>query len=55
MGASVGISLLVILTWVLARYRGVSAVSEVGKHLAVALAIILASQRIGHWIAVHVI
>jgi VIT1/CCC1 family predicted Fe2+/Mn2+ transporter len=50
-----GTSLLVVLTCILARYRGVSAMSEVGKHLAVALAIILVSQRIGHWIAVHVI
>jgi VIT1/CCC1 family predicted Fe2+/Mn2+ transporter len=50
-----GTSLLVALTCMLARYRGVSAMSEVGKHLAVALAIILVSQRIGHWIAVHVI
>jgi VIT1/CCC1 family predicted Fe2+/Mn2+ transporter len=50
-----GTSLLVTLTCMLARYRGVSAMSEVGKHLAVALAIILVSQRIGHWIAVHVI
>ena len=50
-----GTSLLVALTCMLARYRGVSAMSEVGKHLAVALGIILVSQRIGHWIAVHVI
>lgn len=50
-----GASLLVVLTCILARYRGVSAMSEVGKHLAVALTIIVVSQRIGHWIAVHVI
>jgi len=54
-GLAWGTSLLVVLTCILARYRGVSAMSEVGKHLAVALAIILVSQRIGHWIAMHVI
>ena len=54
-GMAWGISLLVVLTCILARYRNVSATSEVGKHLAVALAIILVSQRIGHWIAGHVI
>jgi VIT1/CCC1 family predicted Fe2+/Mn2+ transporter len=54
-GLAWGTSLLAVLTCVLARYRGVSSTSEVGKHLAVALAIILVSQRIGHWIALHVI
>ena len=54
-GLAWGISLLVVLTCMLARHRNVSAMSEVGKHLAVALAIILVSQGIGHWIAVHVI
>jgi hypothetical protein len=54
-GLAWGISLLVVLTCMLARYRNVSAMSEVGKHLAVALGIILVSQRIGHWIALHVI
>ena len=50
-----GTSLLVALTCLLARFRGVSAMSKVGKHLAIALAIILVSQRMGHWIVVHVI
>lgn len=54
-GMAWGISLLVVLTCILARYRNVSATSEVGKHLAFALAIILVSQRIGHWIAGHAI
>ena len=54
-GLAWGTSLLLVLTCMLARYRGVSAMSEVGKHLTVTLAIILVSQRIGHWIAVHVI
>lgn len=50
-----GMSLLTILTCILARYRNVSAISEVGKHLGVATAIILVSQSVGHWIARHVI
>jgi VIT1/CCC1 family predicted Fe2+/Mn2+ transporter len=54
-GLAWGTSLLVVLTCMLARYRGVNAMSEVAKHLAVALAIILVSQRMGHWIAAHVI
>lgn len=49
-----GMSLLVVLTWILARYRKVSALSEVGKHLSVAMAIIFVSIRIGRWIAAYV-
>jgi VIT1/CCC1 family predicted Fe2+/Mn2+ transporter len=54
-GLAWGISLLTVLTYILARYRNVSALSEIAKHLTVAVAIILVSQRIGHWIAVHII
>jgi len=50
-----GMSLLTVLTYILARYRRVSAISEVGKHLAVALVITFVSKSIGHWIAAHVI
>ncbi len=50
-----GVFLLVILTYVLARYRNVSALSEVAKHLGGALAIILVSRQVGHWIAAHVV
>jgi VIT1/CCC1 family predicted Fe2+/Mn2+ transporter len=50
-----GMSLLVALTCVLARYRHVNAVSEVGKHLGVAVGVILVSRIVGHWIAAHVI
>jgi len=49
-----GMSLLTVLTCILARYRKVSAMSEVGKHLAVALVIIFVSRSIGHWISAHV-
>ena len=50
-----GMSLLTVLTCILARYRKVSAMSEVGKHLAVALVIVFVSRGIGHWITAHVI
>ena len=53
-GLAWGISLLLILTYILARYRKVSVMSEIGKHLGVAVAIIFVSQHIGHWIAAHV-
>ena len=50
-----GMTLLFVLTYLLARYRGVNAMSEIGKHLGVALAIIFVSRNIGQWIASHVI
>ncbi len=50
-----GMSLLAVLSGILARHRNVSALSEIGKHLGVALGIILVSKAVGHWIAVHVI
>jgi len=49
-----GMSLLTVLTYILARHRKVSAVSELGKHLAVALVIVFVSKSIGHWITAHV-
>jgi hypothetical protein len=42
-----GLSLLVALTWALARERKVSFAVELGKHCAAALAVILASKGIG--------
>lgn len=49
-----GMSLLTALTYILARDRKVSTISEVAKHLAVAMVIILVSQGIGQWITAHV-
>jgi len=49
-----GLLLLSGLTWVLARERRKSVFSEMYKHVAVALAVILASKQIGAWIGVHV-
>jgi len=49
-----GMSLLTALTYILARHRQVSAMSEVGKHLAVATVIIFVSKSIGHWVTAHV-
>jgi hypothetical protein len=50
-----GMSLLTVLTYILARHRKVSAMPEVGKHLAVAMVIIFVSKSIGHWVTAHVI
>ena len=49
-----GMSLLTALTYILARHRQVSAMSEVGKHLAVATVIIFVSKSIGHWVTADV-
>jgi hypothetical protein len=46
-----GMSLLTVLTYVLARHRKVSAMSEPGEPLTFALVIVFASKSIGHWIA----
>jgi len=49
-----GMSLLSVLTYILARHRKVSAISELGKHLAVALVVVFVIKSIGHWITAHV-
>jgi VIT1/CCC1 family predicted Fe2+/Mn2+ transporter len=49
-----GMSLLAILSWVVAGHRNVSVRSEIGQHLGVAAVIIMVSQAVGHWIALHV-
>lgn len=53
-GIAWGMSLLTVLTYILARHRKVSAISEVGKHLAVALVVIVVSKGIGYWITTTV-
>ncbi len=45
-----GMSLLVVLTWLVARERGANVLTEVAKHLLVALIVITASMTAGHWI-----
>jgi vacuolar iron transporter family protein len=49
-----GMLLLTVLNYILARHRKVGAISELAKHLAVALVIIFVSKGIGHWITGHV-
>ena len=49
-----GFFLLIVLTYVLARERHVSVVSEVFKHVVVALIVIFVSQGIGTWIPTHI-
>ena len=53
-GMAWGLSLLAILTYILARQRQVSILSEVTKHLGVALLVIAVSRVVGQWIAMHV-
>jgi VIT1/CCC1 family predicted Fe2+/Mn2+ transporter len=50
-----GMSLLAILTSILARHRQVRAISELVKHLGVAAIVIIVSRVVGQWIASHVI
>jgi hypothetical protein len=45
-----GLSLLVVLTWAIARERSVSFVAELVKHCAAAVAVIVASRGIGAFI-----
>ena len=48
--AAWGFSLLIVLTWALARERKVGFAAELGKHFVAALAVILASRGIGAFI-----
>ena len=50
-----GLTLLLVMTLLLARYRQVSVASEIVKHLGVAVLIIFVSKQVGRWIAAHVI
>ncbi|HEY7322690.1 MAG TPA: hypothetical protein VIE89_34440 [Candidatus Binatia bacterium] len=49
-----GFLLLAGLSYILARKRGVSAPGEIGKHIAIAVTVIIASRLIGTWILHHV-
>jgi hypothetical protein len=42
--------LLAILTYLVARERKVTPLPEVGKHLLIASAVIMAGVAAGHWI-----
>ena len=54
-GVAWGMALLSALTYVVARRRAANAMIEIGKHLAVAVGVILASRTIGQWIAARVL
>jgi VIT1/CCC1 family predicted Fe2+/Mn2+ transporter len=45
-----GLVLLGVLTYLLARARGVSVVSEIVKHVTVALLVVFVSRTLGVWI-----
>jgi VIT1/CCC1 family predicted Fe2+/Mn2+ transporter len=47
-----GLFLLGLLSWIIARQRGVRPIPEVGKHLFVALVVIVVAEFIGEWIPV---
>ncbi|HEY1233865.1 MAG TPA: hypothetical protein VGH22_10845 [Candidatus Binatia bacterium] len=49
-----GFFLLAGLSCILARERGVSIPGEIGKHIAIAVSVIIASRVIGTWILHHV-
>jgi hypothetical protein len=48
-----GFLLLAGLSYVLARVRGVSPLGEIGKHIAIAVSVIISSRFIGTWILHH--
>jgi len=50
-GVTWGISLLSVLTYLVARERGANVATEILKHLAVAVGIIMISRTAGHWIS----
>ena len=45
-----GLFLLGLLSWMIARERGVRPIPEIAKHLFVALTVILIAEFIGEWI-----
>jgi vacuolar iron transporter family protein len=49
-----GMVLLGMLTFFVARHRGVAPLPEVAKHLAVAIVVIVVSRAIGTWIMARV-
>lgn len=48
-----GVGLLIVLSAVIAKQRGVSLASEAGKHVAAAVVIIAISRAIGIWVPAH--
>jgi len=48
-----GMTLLAALSYIVALHRRVSIASEIAKHVAVALMVILVSKGLGHWIIVY--
>lgn len=50
-----GMALLSVLSYVLARERTVNAAAEVAKHVITAVAVVIVSEAIGHWINAHVL
>ena len=53
-GVAWGMALLAGLTFIVARHRRANPLSEVVKHVTVALAVIFVSKLLGSWITAHV-
>ncbi len=49
-----GLSLLVAISWILARSQRLSPWSVVGEHVAIAVAVIAASHYLGRWVGASV-
>jgi hypothetical protein len=49
-----GMTLLSAMSYILARSRNVSGITEIVKHVSVAVLVVIVSEGIGHWITAHV-
>jgi len=49
-----GMTLLSAMSYVLAQGRNVSGITEIAKHVGIAVLVVIVSEGIGHWITAHV-
>ena len=54
MGIAWGMALLSTMSYLIARARKASAISEIVKHVGVAVLVIAVSEGIGRWLTAHV-
>ena len=48
-----GLSVIVILSYILAKRSGDKPLSVIGEHLTIAVAVIFATHFVGDWVAIH--
>ena len=48
-----GLSVIVILSYTLAKRSGEKPISVIGEHLTIAIAVIIATHFVGDWVAIH--